>query len=243
MDLDFRPLRDGKTITPILYKRATDVIPPPPGDNLNRLRQRQGGDFRALVAEVEDEKLTGIIKGTSKERRTRCGLIVFNGRAVGGMFSSYNSPGMQGTEQSIKSALLEFDFPDTEIETYPVDEAIILPFSTLFLGCSLEPADEEDPKLYLEAVFNVFRAEKKTSCIVVAFPSIAETCLLFVSGGKFCGMFSVNDQIISSNLDPLYKMLEAHPDAFAEANVFPREQENEPLKLGFALRDFLTAAG
>ncbi len=133
------------------FKRATDLLPPPIGNNYKII---QTGDKQAkqLVQEWVASELTGCVIASNNAHKTRSALLLYQGKAVGCIYTTKTMPLTQPTEEAIKLVVRDLEFPNSTVKIYPLNENTVLPMSALFLGYPIFRTDDLDAAEYVDYI-------------------------------------------------------------------------------------------
>ncbi len=217
------------------YKRATDLILPPP-DNASLNDFRIGDyDLEWLITDLEGGMKTGCVKAWCKRRLSRSALLLFRGRVVGCIYNCKSQPETGTTEESLQKMLSDLKIPDTDVHVYDLPECITLAMSALFLGYPVQRNDDYDARTYMDYICDWFESKRNTACLAITLPSNSATCLGFVYQGQFCGAFYLEDQQFRSDKEFVYELLRKDLRANVEASLLPSEMTSGANRFGFSL--------
>lgn len=186
------------------YKRSVDLFPPKEtgSDLLNwDLRDK---DIKQLINWLDQEKFTGVLKASSDSNKFRGALILFAGWSIGAIFTALGEESVKHTYKAIPALLAHLSADESStVEIYTLPEAIVVPFSSAFIGQFMEPAKADSPsqqaKIFVDHVTNLPRHSLIT--IRTMSETKSELCLVFFYWGKISGHFLVEEQKFSDSSD------------------------------------------
>lgn len=216
-------------------KRATDLILPPVGNDGLKEFKIADYDLEWLITDLEGGMRTGCVKASSDERRSRSGMLLYKGRAVGCIYSSKEMPETLPTEEALHQTLKDLALPQTTVQIYDLPESIILSMSALFLGYPVQRDDNYDARSYMDYICSWFANKGQSACLAISLPAKSATCLSFIHLGQFCGAFYVEDQRFSQDKEFVYELLRADNEAYVEASILPPEMTSSAVRFGFSL--------
>jgi hypothetical protein len=204
------------------FKRATDLLPPPLG---NSYRTIQTGDkqARSIVEEWVTSSLTGCVIASNNRHKTRSALLLYQGKAVGCIYTTKTMPLTQPTEDAIKLVVRDLEFPNSIVKIYPLHESIVLPMSALFLGYPIFRTDDFDAASYVDYITGWLKNREQTACLAINLPQSSATCLCLIYQGMFTGALYVEDQELIRDQKFVMELLRNEPDANVEASILPPE--------------------
>jgi hypothetical protein len=216
------------------FKRATDLLPPPIGNKFKTIQTRSK-EARTIVQDITAHAATGCLIASNNQRKTRAAMLLYQGRAVGCIYTTKTMPLTQPTEQAIKLMIRDLDFPNTLVKNYELPLSTILPMSALFLGYPIFRNDDLDATGYLEYISTWLKHRAQTACLAISLPQSASTCLVFIYQGKFSGALYVEDQELISDQKFVLELLRNDEDAYVEASILPPELISAEAVYGFDL--------
>ncbi len=217
-------------------RRATDLLLPPISGESPSEFKINDADREWLVSDLEDEMRTGCVKASSEEKKSRGGMLLYRGRAVGCIYGNHNQTEPEPTEPSLHMMLQDMRLPNTEVLVYDLPENVILAMSALFLGYPVERKDTLDPRSYFDYIVDWLELKQLTACVAFSMPTIMGTCLGFVCNGTFIGTFYVEEQSFSPELEFIYDLIAQDYATKVEVSILPPEMTSSSVRFGFSLR-------
>ncbi len=225
----------GTSPSRLKLKRAVDLIMPPADGAEPKRFEMSEYDLEWLITDLEGGMRTGCVKAANETRRSRSAALLYRGRAVGCIYGSKSLSDQFPTEQSLALMLKDLELPETTVSIYDLPDSVTLSMSALFLGQNVNREDDLDARSYMDYVGGWFHEKKQTACMVISLPSVAGNCLVFVHNGNFCGSFYVDEQKYSNDLNFVYDLLKAEPQAGLAVSILPAEMTSSAVKFGFSL--------
>jgi hypothetical protein len=210
------------------FKRATDLLPPPIGNNFKTI-QTGNKDVRELVQEWVDSALTGCVIASNDQHKTRSAMLLYQGKAVGCIYTTKTMPLTQPTEEAIKLVVRDLEFPNSMVKIYPLQDSTVLPMSALFLGYPIFRTDDFDAAGYVEYICGWLKNREQTACLAINLPQSYATCLCLIYQGTFTGALYVEDQELIRDQKFVMELLRNEPEANVEASILPPELTSSEL--------------
>ncbi len=204
------------------FKRATDLLPPPVGNNY-KIVQTGDKQSKLLVQEWVASELTGCVISSNNAHKTRSALLLYQGKAVGCIYTTKTMPLTQPTEDAIKLVVRDLEFPNSTVKIYPLHENTVLPMSALFLGYPIFRTDDLDAAEYVDYICGWLKNREQTACLAISLPQSFATCLCLIHQGSFTGALYVEDQELIRDQKFVMELLRNEPDANVEASILPPE--------------------
>jgi hypothetical protein len=214
------------------WKRATDLLPPPQDGKPLDAFLDTSKDRSKLLHSLALNQRTCCVKTTNDKTGCRGALVLWHGRAVGAVYTSKLMPELQSTEASLRLLLSEFGSPAATVYVYDLPENVVLPLATMFIGTSLDRADQMSSREYFDLMLATSKQEKKTVCMPFAVGF--QTAMVYIHRGDFIGCFYVDEQKISKDLARAQQLLDAEKTSHVYACIFNENQQEGP-SLGFGL--------
>jgi hypothetical protein len=209
------------------FRRVIDFFPPPSPES-RYIDFSRAQSAHEIVMEIEGAMWTGVLKVTCEGARARAAALLFHGRVVGCVYAS-RSVEPQPTDPSLNDLLELLHFDSAEIECYTLDEDVVLSMSALFLGYPVERNDDLDARSYLDYIGSWLQHKEQTACIAIT-SSRHDTALAFVRHGRYTGLFQVDQQHFSTQIQVLFDLLNEERAADISASIF-----EEPSHRGFLM--------
>lgn len=186
------------------YKRAGDLFPSPsavPGSKIIAWDLNERG-LKQLIDWLDQEKFTGVLKASSDQSKFRGALLLFAGWCVGAVYALYGEEPIKHTHKALPTLLKQLSIDHSAVlEIYSLQDQVVLPFSSAFIGQFMEPAKEGYP-IQLAAYFvDHVKDLPRHSLISIRTLSDSkyELCLVFFYWGKLIGHFLVEEQKFSDS--------------------------------------------
>lgn len=221
-------------------RRAIDIIMPPTKGKPEILR---AGDYDVarLSHDLERSKLTGCLKAVSQQKYSRSAMLLFQGRAVGCIYGKKPQSDPYPTETALQMMLLDMSFPETSLQLYELPLEVVLPMSSLFLGC---PVDEEatstNERPQLNAALQSLKSKKTTACLTLHLNSGSELCFAFVHKGRYYGAYHVEGQKFESDVNLFRQLIENDKTATLEIHILPGEMLTDSVLFGYSIDSIIT---
>lgn len=184
------------------YKRAGDIFPPPLlGSKIAYWNLRTKG-VNALIDWLDAEKFTGVLKASSDNEEFRGALLLFAGWCVGALYAGLDQEPIKHTHKALPTLLNQLNKDNsTQIQIYELPEAIVLPFSSAFIGQFMEPAQAGTPSQMAKYFINHIKDLPRHSLITIktVTENASELCLVYFYWGKKSGHFLVERQEFSTD--------------------------------------------
>jgi len=204
------------------FKRAIDLLPPPIGNSF-KIMQTSEMNARQIIEDWASSALTGCVISSNDAHKTRSGLLLYQGRAVGCIYATKTMPLTQPTEEAIKLVVRDLHYPNGTIKVYPLHETTVLPMSALFLGYPVFRTDDMSAAEYVEFICKWLKTRAQTACLAISLRESFSTCLAFIHQGVFSCAFYVEDQEVVRDQKFVMELLRNEPSADVEASILPPE--------------------
>jgi hypothetical protein len=216
------------------FKRATDLLPPPIGGNY-KLIQTGSKQAKSIIQDVASSELTGCVIASNDAHKTRSALLLYQGRAVGCIYTTKTMPLTQPTEDAIKLVVRDLEFPNSTVKVYPLPESTVLPMSALFLGYPVFRSDDMEASEYIEYITKFLKNREQTACLAISLMQSCATCLCLIYQGNFSGALYVEDQEVIRDHKFVMELLRNEPDANVEASILPPGLTTDSKPYGFEI--------
>ncbi|HEY9730916.1 MAG TPA: hypothetical protein V6C89_03340 [Drouetiella sp.] len=203
-----------------IFRRATDLLPPPIGNSFKCIQTGEK-DVKPIIQEWVSSALTGCVIASNNTHKTRSALLLYQGRAVGCIYTTKTMPLTQPTEDAIKLVVRDLEFPNGTIKAYPLHESTILPLSALFLGYPVFRSDDLSAEEYIDYICKWLKNRGQTACLAISLMQSFSTCLCFIHQGTFSSAFYVEDQEVVRDQKFVMELLRNEPGANVEASILP----------------------
>lgn len=175
------------------YRRATDMMPPPAAGN-SHIVAVGGAHWRDIHDDIEKRSFTGCLKISNAALMSRCGLVLYQGRVTGAIYTSKQQPLCPPMEEALSLIRQDLLHADSVAELYAVPPELLLPFSSLLLGEELKlPGNPTSADDLNDLIAHIDRF-RLTATIAVNLNALVSTCFCCFYQGKFSGGFSVERQ-------------------------------------------------
>lgn len=203
-----------------IFRRAIDLLPPPIGNSFSIIKTTDKST-RSLLQEWVDSSFTGCVIASNDAHKTRSALILYQGRAVGCIYTTKTMPLTQPTEDAIKLVVRDLEFPNGTIKIYPLHESTVLPLSALFLGYPVFRSDDLSAAEYVDYICQWLKSKGQTACLAISLLQSYSTCLCFIYQGTFSSAYYVEDQEVVRDQKFVMELLRNEPGANVEASILP----------------------
>lgn len=244
LDVDFEK-SFGVTYLNVLknqqLRRSADLfVAPRSAQDVRFFNMRETG-MDALLRETEQAEFTGVVKVSNSQLRTRGGILLLRGRAVGalrnrgrdeeGAFGPLSRPPLP-TEESLNSLGSDLRHESTLVMMYPSEEELVVPFSALFVGW---PVTREDNLATMNFQKYIRQwLEQKEVTAVLAFSVEGAASFSFVRQGEFVGFYETKYAWFHQSSDDADSIISSYPVSGCEVSILPPPVESDP-EFGFKL--------
>jgi hypothetical protein len=190
------------SLTPytVNYKRAGDIFPPPQyASHIVNWDLKVKG-VNALTDWLDAEKFTGVLKASSDHKKYRGALLLYAGWCVGALYAGLDQEPIKHTHKALPALLTELNKDNSaQIQIYDLQDEIVLPFSSAFIGQFMEPAQTASPSQMALFFIDHIKDLPRHSLITIktVSQSTSELCLVYFYWGKISGHFLVERQEFS----------------------------------------------
>lgn len=215
-------------------RRAIDLIMQPLDTDSLRSMCISDYDVEWLITQLVGGQHTGAVKVSCESELSRGAILLYKGRAVGGIYGCKSDPVTKPTEDSLLSTLETMKAPDTVVAIYDLPEDIVLAMSSLFLGYPVERHDDYSAREYLDYICNWLAQKSGTGTLAIS-TRLGRTYLVYIYSGEHLGTFSVDDQTYCEDEGLLREILKDNPRSNVEVSILPPEMTAEGVLFGFNL--------
>ncbi len=220
-------------------RRATDLIVPAENSNaVNYLEIRAIG-VKSLVNEIENGKVTGGLKVSNRALKQRGFLLLRQGRVYGVLYGSKTDPTPKPSADAIYDVVAQMNNAQSSAMMFSLDERIVAPLASLFVGFPVERHDDYSAVDYLEYIRNWLNEKSGTATLAVStsgrYPA---TTLAFIDKGEFIGYYNPDDVAFKTDIESFRELLKTAPKAVLEVSILPPEFYTSNYEFGFTLSSF-----
>lgn len=222
----------------VRYKRTIDIIPPPASDVTPKQFVTQTRSIAWLIAEFEKDRFTGAIRSSLDTRKHRSAMLLYEGRVVGCIRSSFaGKTAYRSTEEALHAMLADLSLVGTEVSYYPLVDQVVLPLTGFFLGSLLNLDGVEAPAERIKLALDYIYQNAKTACLVGYYDD--EIILSFFFEGLHHLSYSPGEIGFINELDDVGAIFERSSRVMVEAFESPPTELLMSREIGYRLSDIV----
>lgn len=187
--------------------------------------------FHHLLISLEGGQRTGCLKISSHHEKSRSAILLYRGRVVGAVYGKKYMRGQYLHQDAHKCAMSDLATPGNLLDAYELPEDLVLAAASLFYGETLDTNYGQAIESVFENAIGALQRSGMPGCVVVNSYSEETICIVYVSKGKICGIFSANEGWTRGNVDTLKRQLSGR-QCKVHASILPLE---DPRYVGFSL--------
>lgn len=205
-------------------RRSTDIFIAPRTAGEVRYFSMRETKVDDILRETEHANFTGIVKVSNSDLKSRGGVLLLRGRAVGAVRNELISPHTEPTEDSLIAMGADLGHESSLVMIYPVPEEVVIPMSSLFLGYPVERNDDYESLEYHDYIQDWLQSRAGTAAL--AFTQEKQTYLSFICQGGFVGFYEIDTARFDDYPQRVDKVLARYPSSSCEVCILPPELES-----------------
>ena len=216
-------------------RRAIGLIPDAkdeqsvlPSTAVNANRQR-------LLVALEADQRSCCLKMESDRRKSRGAILVFRGRVLGTIYGSKFLEEQLLDQQAYAKVCTDLGDPDSSIDTYSLDEELIIATAALFHGKPFELTGEMTVDQVFAAYVQTLIQSNMPGCIVVSNFEHLAVCLAYVFAGRLVGFYSGREGWMPPVASIALSQVQKYPQASVTGSMLQARNIEEVFGLTFSL--------
>ncbi|HEY9678097.1 MAG TPA: hypothetical protein V6C76_08805 [Drouetiella sp.] len=215
-------------------RRAINLVPLPTVRESHEIAQSQQVRYHQLLVSIEARQSTCCIRVVSETNKSRAAILVFRGRVLGCLWGAKSEDGQLFGEQAHQRAMSDLAKPDNIIDTYLLNEELVLAGGALFHGYPVEHAGGSAEEQFEAAVTRLMHSNAP-GCVVVNSASSETLVMVYFFRGNIIGVYSFTEGWISSNYETALQYVLRSPNCQIMASALAAKNIKEVESMTFSL--------
>ncbi|MBS2003889.1 MAG: hypothetical protein U0103_10005 [Candidatus Obscuribacterales bacterium] len=181
-------------------RRAINLVPLPAVRDAHEIAQSHRIKYHQLLVSIEAKQSTCCIRIVSETSKSRAAILVFRGRVLGCLYGSKFETEQVFGQEAHRLSMSELAKPGNIIDTYLLNEELVLAGGALFHGHPIEHSGGTAEQIFETVVRNLMHSNSP-GCVVINSSTNEALCMVYIFKGQIAGVYSFSEGWVQSTYE------------------------------------------